>query len=89
MKVIKIQKIPQKKVSIQDVLARFCFYYQQYTYEQAKKLPYIRVIRMLKVADRERAILLSELVDIAAAPHTKRGSGVGKLKSKYEKIIKE
>lgn len=85
---LKAQKIPRKKTSLDDVIARFCYYFPQYTFADAKKkLPYRRVMQMLRVAEKERAAFLFELTNIAAAPHTKKGQGVKKLLDIYRKIF--
>lgn len=91
-KVIRVEKIP-KKVSkessepIDHLLATFCYYYQQYTFAQAKKLPYKRVTMMLRVAQKVEAIRMRNLVQIAAAPHFDNGKGVTKLTEHYNSII--
>ncbi len=44
---------------------------------------------MLKVVSKEEAKHLFHLTQVAAAPHTKKGSGVRNLLKHYAKIIKE
>lgn len=85
---VKAQKIPQKKISPEQIIALFCYHYQQYTFKQARNLPYKRVVMMLKVAEKEHAKRMFELTRIVAAPHTKKGSGVKSVLSYYESIIK-
>lgn len=85
---LKVQKAPKKEVSSEDTFARFCYYFPKYSYAQARRLPYARVVKMLRVAYKERASMLAELTQIAAAPHTKNGKGVRDLLSKYESIVK-
>lgn len=87
MATIKAKKIPQKKISNDDLLAKFCYHYQQYKYSEAKKLPYKRVIKMLRVAEKEQARFLFELTQIATAPHTKKGAGVKSLLDRYKSMI--
>jgi hypothetical protein len=87
MPVFKAKKVPQKIGSAEETLAKFCYYFQQYTYADARKLPYRRLVKMLRVAMKERAAFLHELVEIAAAPHTKKGSGVTALRKHYSKIL--
>ncbi len=84
---IRAQKIPQKEIDADEIIMRFCYYFPHYSYKRAKKMPFIRIIKMLKVADKERATFLFELTQIAAGPHTKDGEGVKDLLSKYESII--
>jgi uncharacterized membrane protein YheB (UPF0754 family) len=87
MPVIQAKKIPRSIASAEETLAKFCYYFQQYTYEQARKLPYKRVVQMLNAASKERASFFHEMVEITAAPHTKRGAGVNKLRKHYDRII--
>ncbi len=87
MKTIKAQRFPRKQVKPKDTLYKFCFYFPQYKYSEARKLPFKHVVGMLKVAQRERAMNMLDLVQIAAAPHTKKGSAVKKLISHYKDLI--
>jgi hypothetical protein len=88
MAVIRAQKVPKKILSPEDTLAKFCYYFPQYTYENARKLPYKRIVKMLEVAAKEQASVFHQLTQIVAAPHTKRGSGVNKLLKHYERVIR-
>ena len=87
MAIIKAQKVPKKVDSAEDILARFCYYYKQYTLNQAKGMPYKRITQMLKVADREQATFLANLTNVVASPHTKKGSGVKKMLEYFKGII--
>ncbi len=87
MTTIKAQRVPKKKVTPKDTLYRFCFYFPQYKYNEARRLPAKRVIGMLKVVQRERAKDMLNLVQIVTAPHTKKGSGVRKLTKHYKELI--
>lgn len=90
MAVIKLQRVPKsekKERFIEDLLATFCYYFPQYKYSEAKKMPFVRIRRMLKVANREQALFMAQLVSIAAAPHTPKGSGVKRLLDHYNKLI--
>lgn len=89
MPIIKAQKIPQQRESSENILARFCYHFPRYSYAEAKQLPYRRIVKMLKVAEIERAKMYYNLVQIASAPHTKRGSGVSKMLKWYKDIIDE
>ena len=86
---IKIQKIPKKKISVDDTLATFCYKFPQYTFSQAERLPYKRVIQMLKTSRKLDAQRMIELVNIAAAPHTKKGQGVKNIIEYYKGVINE
>lgn len=84
----KATKIPKKESDLDEILIRFCLYFPQYTFYEAKQLPYKRLAKMLKVAQKEEARKMLELVHVVAAPHTKKGSGVKNLIGHYEDIIK-
>lgn len=92
MSEISVQKIPKRELSkadYEDLLARFCFKFPQYTYSQAKNLPYVRVVKMLKSAERVRAKEMIELANIIAGPHTKHGEGTKKMIEYYQGILEE
>lgn len=89
MPVIRVQKVPKKTESAEDTLARFCFYFQQYTYKEAQALPFRRVMKLLKIAKRERARQMYELTQIAAAPHTDKGVGVKKMLKYFQEQVEE
>lgn len=55
IKSVKVQKIPKKEANIDDLLASFCYHFKQYKYNEARLLPYKRVVQMLKVAEKEQA----------------------------------
>ena len=87
---VKAQPIPQqtKDISKRELWATVCYHYPQYTLEQASKLS-IRDIRLLlRVANKIDASNKHDLVQIVAAPHTKKGSGVKKLTEHYRKLAK-
>lgn len=64
--------------------ATVCYYYPQYTLEEARKLT-IRDIRLLLgTAKRMEAQKMLMLTQIAAAPHTKNGKGVKQLTKHFQ-----
>lgn len=75
------------KTSNREMWARVCYYYPQYTLEQASKLPVRDIKLLLHTANKIHAQNMYDLVQIAAAPHTKKGSGVKKLVEHYKKLI--
>ena len=87
MTTIKAQRVPKKQVKPDNILYRFCLLFPQYTYKQARRLPAKRVMGMLKVAQEERARDMLDMLQIVAAPHTKKGAGVKKLISHYKSLI--
>ena len=87
MPTFKAKQVPQKIVSAEDILCRFCYHFPQYTYIQARELPYKRVKKMLEIAKKEQAQLMIYLTHIVTAPHTKKGAGVKKLLNSFKEII--
>jgi hypothetical protein len=87
--IIKVQKVPQKTQSAESIIARFCCYFPQYKFHEARKLPFFRLKMMINIWEKEYARRMIDLVEIVSAPHTKKGSGVRKVIDKYKKIIEE
>lgn len=87
MAVIKAQRIPRKVESSEDIIAKFCYHYSQYTFAQARKLPYKRVKHLLNIALKEKAKEMYLMTQIVSAPHSK--SGVRKVLKYLEDIMEE
>lgn len=89
VKVIKVQKVPDRAgdSDYRELLATLCYYYPQYTYKQARKLPFQRVQLLVKTARRVEATKLYNLTLIAAAPHSDKGKAVNKLLKNFEEIM--
>lgn len=90
-KVIKVQKIPKPEAELNpdDLLASFCYYFPQYTFDQARKLPYKRIKKMLRVVRKEQAKHMLDLLEVVVAPHTKNGKGIKDVKQRLSAIINE
>lgn len=88
-KVIKVQKVhPESEDNdYRELLATLCYYYPQYTYAQARKLPFHRVQHLVKVANKIEATKLYNLTQIAAAPHSDKGKAVKQLLKNFEEIM--
>lgn len=69
-----------------DTLARLCYYYPQYTLEDADKLTNEQVSLLLLQADKQKAIEYYNMALIVAGPHTKNGKLVEKLIKQYRSI---
>ncbi len=69
-----------------DLITRVCYFYPQYTLEEAEKLTNAQVTALLLQAEKQRGIELYNMTLIAAAPHTKKGQLIGKLLKKYKEI---
>lgn len=90
-KVIKVAKASQPKSDGEDVLrslASLCYYYPAYTLRMARNMPYKHVKIMLSQAKRLEAVRFYSELQIATAPHTKKGAGVKKLMKHFEKVSK-
>lgn len=88
MPVIRAKKIPGREPDPPDVtLAKFCYYFPSYKFHEARQLPYRRVVKMLRIAQKEYAMKMLHLTQIVAAPHTKKGKGVKKMLELFNKII--
>lgn len=88
---IKAKSIPKttKNYTTDDLLMLFCYYYPSYKFHEARKMPLIRVIKMLKIADKEKAKEYFELTKIIASPHSKKGSAIKTLLKEYEERINQ
>lgn len=89
MPTVKVKRIPRsgKEISTEDVLAQFCYYFPQYTFVQARKLPAKRIKQMLRVVDREEAKRMYQFAQIIASQHTKKMSGMKKILESYKSVI--
>lgn len=89
MATIQVAAVPRKKVNARRLLAELCYYYPQYTLAAARRLPARDVMLLLKMAHRKDAERYLNETQIAAAPHTKKGTGVKRLTGKYTKVAKD
>lgn len=80
--------INEKPLSKRETWARVCYYYPQYTLESVATLSVRDLRLLLKMAEKIEAERNYELVQIVAAPHTKKGKGVKDLTDHYRKIMK-
>lgn len=90
-RVVTVQKLPEPEIDpnreVEDLLASFCYHFPQYPYHIAKKLSFSRVKRMLKVAQREHAKNMIDLLNIQLAPHSKKGKAQNLLEY-FKKVAK-
>jgi hypothetical protein len=86
MAVIEVAKAPSKSNSKREIYAQVCYYYPQYTLKEVETLPQRDVTLLLQVANKIEGLKMLNLTQIAAAPHTKNGSGVKKLTSHFKKV---
>lgn len=86
IQVAKVPREPEREDSPLTLLARLCYFYPQYTLSAARRLPYKRVMLLLKVARQEKAIEYWNLVQIESAPYTNKRKGLTELSSEYKKM---
>jgi len=68
-----------------ELYAEVCYFYPQYTLQDVARLPARDITLLLKVARKQKAIEMFNLVQIVAAPHTKKGQGVKQLSEHFKK----
>lgn len=83
--VAKAVSKPRKQISNRKLWARVCYFYPQYTLEEASKLTVRDIKLLLNTAKEIEAEKNFELVQIVAAPHTEKGKGVRQLSNLYKK----
>lgn len=74
-----------KKLTKREMWATVAYHYPQYTLKDASKLSARDIKLLLRVANKIKAQDKYDLTQIAAAPHTKKGSGVKKLTEFFKK----
>lgn len=84
---ITIQKIPKKVYSVEDIVAKFCCCFPQYKFNEARKLPFVRIKKMLDIWEKEYSRKMIDLIEVVSAPHTKKGIGINKAIQRYKKIL--
>lgn len=89
MAIIPVASAPRKKVNARELLAELCFFYPQYTLAAARRLPAKDVMLLLRIARKKKAEEYLNLTQIAAAPHTIKGSGVKTLSNRYSKVVND
>lgn len=85
---VRVKKLPTKAVKInqRELIATLCFYFPQYTLQDATKLPYQHVQLLIHTAQKIEAARMYNLTQIAAAPHTKKMVNVKKLSDYFKKL---
>ena len=76
-----------KKLTNREMWAMVCYYYPQYTLKEASQLSIRDIKLLLRIADKMDSQKMFNLTQIAAAPHTKKGSGVKTLSEHFKKRI--
>lgn len=93
-RVIRVQKPskPTQNIDFEEVLTRFCIHFPQYTFSQARKVPFARIKKMLIVAEKQYYLRMIDQVEIAMSSLSQKGSQKpfgDSLIEKYKKILRE
>lgn len=83
-----INPVEDNKTGKRELWATVCYYYPQYTLQEAAQLSVRDIKLLLKVAEKIESAKRYEYTQIVAAPHTKKGAGVKKLTEYYRKKMK-
>lgn len=85
---VRVQKAPTQsaKINKRETFALLCYYYPQYTLQEAAKLPFRDVNLLLSTAQKMEAAKMYNFTQIAAAPHTKKMVNVKKLSDYFKKL---
>lgn len=78
-----------KKPSKRRLWASVCYYYPQYTLEDAAKLSARDIRLLLSTAKRIEAEHNYNLVQIVTAPHTEKGKGVRDLSNYFQQEMEK
>lgn len=84
---ISVASVPQKKRSKRELYAQVCYHFPQYTLKQVSDMPARDISLLIKVASKIEGLRMLNLTQIAAAPHSKNGSGVKKLTEHFKRVI--
>lgn len=76
-----------KGQSKREIYAEVCYFYPQYTLEEVAQLPARDIQLLLKVARKQEATKMYNLLQVVSAPHTKKGQGVKTLSKYFKGII--
>ncbi len=68
------------------MFALLCYYFPQYTLEEAAELSFRDVQLLIHTAQKMEAARMYNLTQIAAAPHTKKMVNVKKLSDYFKKL---
>lgn len=88
-KVIEAQPVPsaQQGDPITLSLYRLCYYFPQYTLDDAIEMPFHKVLAHLQVARQEKAAEYMELLNIQSVSTAKKpGSAIKKLSRQYKNV---
>lgn len=90
MAVIKAQKIPSPKAENPlDIIARLCYYYPQYTFKEAKELPFPVVKRLIRVANNEQCLKMIYLSRVMNPAYQNKNAGKKVVEYFQGKILEE
>jgi hypothetical protein len=85
---IQVQRVESSKPkhNKRELYAQICYHYG-YKLDYVSKLPARDLYLLSKTANKMQAMTYINLTNIAAAPHTKKGSAIKKLQTNYKKVL--
>lgn len=86
---IKVQKVPraeQPRLSKRTIYATVCYHFPQYTLKEVAALPYRDVQLLLKTAQQQQAAYFHNMTLISQAPHSKKQQNVKKLVDHFKRL---
>lgn len=84
IEVKKPASVSNKKEQKRELYAAICYFYPQYTLKEVQALPGRDINLLMKTAQKYKAIEMYNLLNIAAAPHSKGGKSVKKLADHFK-----
>ncbi len=87
MPVFKATKIPTPIVTADELLASFCYHFPQYSFAQARQLPFKRIKLLLNTARKEQARTMLDLLRVFNGSQSKEG--VDNVVSYFKDIVEE
>jgi len=89
IKVAKVRQSPtDSNENLKTICATFCYYYNQYKYDEALELPIKTLKRMLSVARKEKAKEYMQLAQIARVAQSTKNAPYQSLVKQYEQEAK-
>lgn len=88
IKVAKVTSGVSKKATRRELYAQVCLYYPQYTLKEASLLPARDLYLLIGEAYKREALRNYNMMQIVAAPHSKKGEAIGKLLDHFKENMR-
>jgi len=72
IKVKSVSGVSVKRTTPLDILGTFIYHYPQYTLEQARKMPYRTIVKLLQIANKQQTIKYIHLLQINASAQSEK-----------------